>query len=214
MRDAAGQIADRLHLLRLLQRLLGMDAIGDVDSLRHDRHDVSRIIFHRAEREIEHARADGQIEGHAQVLRIARGSALYCRFHALGQPWRGDEPRRLPIRMPDDVFEPGADAGKRGAVCVEQRAVRRHQTLIEMRGLEYCTNVLLALRERGGAFGDALLEAFVQFVHFGDVGARADEAQETAVGGEAGNGVFIEHAPGAVVAAATELDPHRSVLLV
>ena len=35
VRDAAGQLADRLHLLRLAQRFLALAALGDVDGLRH-----------------------------------------------------------------------------------------------------------------------------------------------------------------------------------
>ena len=35
VRDAAGQLADRFHLLRLAQRFLGLAPLGDVDGLGH-----------------------------------------------------------------------------------------------------------------------------------------------------------------------------------
>ena len=60
VRDAAGQLPDRFHLLRLAQRFLALAALGDVDGLRHRADDGAMLVAQRAHREIEIALADRQ----------------------------------------------------------------------------------------------------------------------------------------------------------
>ena len=60
VRDAAGQLAERFHLLRLEQLLLqppllvfGDDTIGDVASFRNQQRDMTGSVEDRLEREID-----------------------------------------------------------------------------------------------------------------------------------------------------------------
>ena len=64
MRDAAGELADRFHLLRLAQRFLALAALGDVDGFRHSARDVAMLVEHRPHREIEIALADRKMQHH------------------------------------------------------------------------------------------------------------------------------------------------------
>ena len=64
VRDAAGELADRFHLLRLPQRFLALAALGDVDGLRHRADDGAMLVAQRAHREIEIALADRQMQPH------------------------------------------------------------------------------------------------------------------------------------------------------
>ena len=60
VRDAAGELADRFHLLRLAQRFLALAALGDVDGFRHRADDGAVLVAQRAHREVEIALADRQ----------------------------------------------------------------------------------------------------------------------------------------------------------
>ena len=66
VRDAAGELADGLHLLRLPQRFLALAALGDVDGLRHRADHCAMLVAQRTHREIEIALADRQMEPHLE----------------------------------------------------------------------------------------------------------------------------------------------------
>ena len=61
VRDAAGELAHRLELLRLAQRVLGEPPVGNVDRLGYQRDDLACGIAHRPDREFERraARPEG-----------------------------------------------------------------------------------------------------------------------------------------------------------
>ena len=85
VRDAAGQLADRIHLLGLAKRLLGLPPLGDVDGLGQDAGDDAMLIEHRAHGEIEKALAGGKIELHFPPHALAsqhRCKAPPSRFRA------------------------------------------------------------------------------------------------------------------------------------
>ena len=66
MRDAAGELADGLHLLRLPQRFLALAALGDVDRFRHRADDGAVLVAQRPHGEIEIALADRQMQPHLE----------------------------------------------------------------------------------------------------------------------------------------------------
>ena len=183
VRDAAGQLADRFHLLRLAQRFLALAALGDVDGLRHRADDRAVLVAQRAHREVEIALADRQMQPHLGLdffaphdgdEGVADGVA-----HAVG---RG-EPRRFPERLADHVAGVGADAGERRLVGIEHVAVQVEQALILMAGLEDRAHLRFVGFELRGALGDAQFQGFVQPAQIdlgllggGDVVGDADEA--------------------------------------
>ena len=64
VRDAAGQLPDGFHLLRLAQRFLALAALGDVDGFRHRADDRAVLIAQGAHRKVEIALADRQMQPH------------------------------------------------------------------------------------------------------------------------------------------------------
>ena len=100
VRDAAGQLAHRIHLLRLAKRFLGLPPFGDVDGLGQHAGDDAVLIEYRAHREIEKALAGRQIEQHFPAHAFAahdRGEGL---AHDLAHPFGRRKPRRVPKRLP------------------------------------------------------------------------------------------------------------------
>ena len=63
VRDAAGELADRLHLLRLPQLLFGFDAAGRFHGFRHDGDDDVLLVLYRTQRKVERALARRKIDG-------------------------------------------------------------------------------------------------------------------------------------------------------
>ncbi len=183
MGNAAGQLADGLHFLRLTQRILALAALGDVDGLRHRADDRAMLIAQRAHREIEIALAGRQMQphlgpdlfaAHHRDEGIANGVA-----HAVGRR----EPGRFPERPADDVAGLGADAGQRDLVGVKHVAVMVEQRLILMAGLEDRAHLGFVGFKLCGALGDAQFQRLVQPAQLdlrllgdGDVMGDADEA--------------------------------------
>ena len=64
VRDAAGELADGFHLLRLAQRFLALAALGDVDRLGHRADHGAVLVEQRPHGEIEIALADRQLQQH------------------------------------------------------------------------------------------------------------------------------------------------------
>ena len=60
VRDAAGELADGLHLLRMAQRFLALAPLGDVDGFGHRARDRAVTVEQRPHREIESALAHRQ----------------------------------------------------------------------------------------------------------------------------------------------------------
>ena len=205
VRDAAGQLADRFHLLRLAQRFLALAALGDVDGFRHRADDGAVLVAQRAHREIEIALADRQMQPHLGLdlfaphdgdEGIANGVA-----HAVG----GGEPGRFPERLADHVAGVGADAGERRLVGVEHVAVLVEQPLILVAGLEDRAHLRFVGFELRGALGDPQFQRLVQPAQLdlgllggGDVVGDADEADMLAGRVPARLGFRAQPAPFAV----------------
>ncbi len=95
VRDTAGELADRLHLLRLPQRFLAAAALGDVDQLRHRARDVAVAVEHGAHAEIEIALADGKSQPHLPSAPLRPSSTV-------------SKAARTTALMPSVVAEPAA----------------------------------------------------------------------------------------------------------
>ena len=109
VRDAAGQLADGFHLLRLAQRFLALAALGDVDRFRHRADDGAVLVAQRPHGEVEIAIADRQ---HAAASRSSppapRMTAAKGVAHGFAHAVGRGEPRRFPERLCDDVGDVGA----------------------------------------------------------------------------------------------------------
>ena len=187
VRHAAGQLADRFHLLRLAQRFLAPAAFGDVDGLRHRADDRAMLVAQRTHREVEIAVADRQMQqhlgpdffaAHDRDEGVADGVA-----HAFG---RG-KPRRFPERLADHLAGVGADSGERRLVGVQHVAVQVEQHLILMAGFEDRAHLRFVGFELRRSLGDPQFEDFVQPAQIvlgllgrGDVVGDADEADMVA----------------------------------
>ncbi len=149
--DTAGEVAQRLHLVQLLQRLFGVHPFADVQRLGYQGHDAAVLARYRAHGEIEDAHALRHVQGHGHVL---GGAGRYppCHLsHHLGHTRCRGEPGRFPERHIGQFVEAGADAGQGRGVHVENRAVRREHRHVQVRGLQYRADVGLAAGQRRGA---------------------------------------------------------------
>ena len=99
VRDAAGQLADRIHLLGLAQRLLGLPPLGDVDGLGQHPGDGAVLIEHRTHGEIEKALAGGKIELHFPPDAFAPHHRRKGLHHDFAHSLRCCKPRRIPKRL-------------------------------------------------------------------------------------------------------------------
>ena len=123
MREAAGQLADRFHLLGLQQRLLRLAALGEFHRFRHDADDDAITVAYRAHLEIEpapatHRQIDANLAPHGFALGDQRNGGTHFVSHAgrAGEPWR------FPERPPDHLFQTGADVGQGGSIGVQQNS--------------------------------------------------------------------------------------------
>src|SRR5262249_12534579 len=71
VRDAAGELADRFHLLGLAQHFLALAAFGDVDGLQHGARYRIVLIEQGAHHEIELAVADWKMQQHVDAHFLA-----------------------------------------------------------------------------------------------------------------------------------------------
>src|SRR5262249_44849686 len=134
--DAAGQLADRLHLLRLAEMLLGggelrlgAPARGDVAPLGQQGYDLPRLVADRLEREIDDAlRLAGPRDLRLEAYEMAGGGPADRSAQAALRLGIGRAPRRLPELAAGDVALGRGEEIERGAVDLEHGAVRRQQS--------------------------------------------------------------------------------------
>ena len=132
MGDAAGELADRFHLLRVPDRFLGGPSLGDLDRFRHDGDNRALFIAHRAHLEIEPApAADRQV--HMNFL--AHDFAARDLLQSPCEPSRACRASRRTRAFPKTAGRSRLPAWRQCrtsdvAVGVEQGAVERHQALI------------------------------------------------------------------------------------
>ena len=96
VRHAAGQLADRLHLLRLAQRFLALAALGDIDGFRHRADDGAVLVAQRAHREFEIAVADWQVQQHLGLDLFAHHDGDERLVDGLAHAGGRGKPRRFP----------------------------------------------------------------------------------------------------------------------
>ena len=106
MCNAAGQLTDSFHLLRLPKRLLGLAPLGHLDRFGHYGDDLIPIVADGAHLEIKPSPASHR-EFHVNFL-------AYCfaacdegdrATHGLGHSRRVTEPRRLPKWLAEHVLK-------------------------------------------------------------------------------------------------------------
>ena len=190
MRDAAGELAHRLQLLRLAQRLLGEPAAGGLDRLGDDRDDRPAAVGDRPHREIIPAPAGGR---QFELDRLAEDLAARCAHEAradrIAHARRPSEPGRIPERPPDHGVERPLDRGQRGRIGVEQDAVAIHQRLEAEAGLEDRAEPILARAKLRGAGRDlgfqriaGVRQLLVEVSPLGDVERDRKDRIELTVG--------------------------------
>ena len=182
MRHAAGQLADRFHLLRLAQHFLRSAALGDVKRFGHGADDRAVPIPHGTHAEIEIALADRQLEPHFGPDHFALHRGRECVAHDVAHAFGAAEPQRIPERLADHVGRRGADAVERRPVREQQFAVEGEQPLILVAGLEHRAQPGFVGFELRGSLRDPLFEDFVELpqivfglLRSGDVVGDADE---------------------------------------
>ena len=158
VRDAAGQLADGLHLLGLAQRFLALAAFGDVDGFRHGAGHRAMAIVERPHREIEIAVADRQMQHHVEANLFALQHPVEGVVHGLGHAWCRGKPRRFPEQGADHPAAVGVDPRQCRLVGVDQVAFAVEQRLILMAGLEDGAHLRFVGFELRGAVADAPLQ--------------------------------------------------------
>ena len=153
VRDAAGELADRVHLLRLAHLLLEPAALGHV--ARHGEHfaDEPRLrIAHRLARRLE-----------PDVVAVAPAHAIRQRLDALVAEQARASPRASTSRssgwqyskidMPDEIGGGVAEQREAHRRRVEDRAVRRlaRQHVRRMLGEKAIALLALAQRDLGAS---------------------------------------------------------------
>ncbi len=139
--DTAGEVAQRFHLVQLLQRLFGGDAFTDIQRLRHQRDDVAVLAEHGAHGKVEDAYAARHVQAHGDVLGVTCRNALGHGLDRFRHAGRGGEPGRRPEGRSRQLVKTRADAGQRRGVDVENRAVRRQHRLVQVGGFQHRANV-------------------------------------------------------------------------
>ena len=182
VRDAAGELADRLHLLRLTQRFLGLAALGDIDGLRQHGGNAAMLIEHRPHGKIEIPVADRQMQQHLDPHAFTAPDRRKRIGDDLANRRGGGKPGRVPERLADDVGRSRHDSGQRGLVGVDDPAVQVEKPLVLVAGFEHRAQLRLIRFELPGPLPNALLQRFVEAAQFtfgflgrGDVVGYADE---------------------------------------
>ena len=184
VRHAAGQLADRFHLLRLPQRFLALAALGDVDGLRHRADDGAVLVAQRAHREVEIALADRQTQQHLGLDLFAPHHGDEGVADGVAHAFGAGKPRRVPERLADHVALASARMPASAVLLAYSRSpCWLSSALILVAGLEDRAHLGFVGFQLRGALGDPQLQDLVQPAQLdlgllggGDVVGDADEA--------------------------------------
>ena len=122
MRDAAGQLADRLHFLGLPQLLFHRLALGDVARCRHDEPVALMLLGHAREHDVDRARHAGHRAARRVTLVLASADAS---LEQTERELRLLDPENFLDRTADHLFarQTVAALGRRVEVLVDKFSV-------------------------------------------------------------------------------------------
>ena len=148
MRETAGELPDRLHFLRLTQRLLRLQALGGLHGLRHDTDDLAALVPHRTQRHVESALAGRKIDDDSLLNHLAGGDAADRIPNHFRHSRSAGKPGRFPERPPTTSSSRPLIPAKRCPVCVQQDPVGGHVALIDVCRLQKRLHPVRARLER------------------------------------------------------------------
>ena len=202
VRDAAGQLAERFHLLALPQLLLGGLELGDVARFEQQIDDLAFGPVNRLHRHVEvRGRRALALHPHFLCKQLSGRGVLHRALHQLDVLRIGAQRRRLPDFLAHPVARVRRPPRRFLAVELDDGAVRLHQHQHLQHGVEHRPEPRFAQRQLARPLLDAPPKLELGFLGQRDVGRRPDEADMLAVGPEPRAARAPQPAIGAVAAA-------------